>query len=293
MAQGADRLASGGCGVALMHPWAGNKLATISYWKLSILTSQKNGTLVLSAITGAGMYEVPADQVRSQGTTWPDNPGDRRGGTVARANRHMQQRYYDPVAGRFLTVNYTVSNAHGLSEGLLSDMVKFLHRMVRLLYVVMAREMTGDRLQYQKEYGGHKCKEFEATTNKALLMAHRENCHMVSTKLNRAAPVVMLLGMCVTFFVFMLRYGWYTTSQNAVALYIGFGIFLVGCGVTWLFFPSKVLMFAVCLALFAYPPLYDVRNFVGLDWKFTPFMSVCVLLLIAAIEMRRRTHRQE
>lgn len=163
--------------------------------------------------------------------------------------------------------------------------------MVELRYVVMERERTRDKLRHWKVYGGHKCKKFGATIIKELLMTLSEDCNMVSMKLGMAAVVVMVLGICATFFVFMLRYGWYTTPENAIALNVGFGIFLVGCGLAWFMFPSKILMLSVCLALFAYPPLYDASNFVGLDWKSFPFMALCVLLLIAAIEMRRRAYR--
>ena len=116
---------------------------------------------------------------------------------------------------------------------------------------------------------------------------------MASTKVNMAAVVAMALGMFATFLVFMLRYGWYTTPQNAAALNVGFGIFLVGCGIAWFIFPSKILMLAACLALFAYPPIYDIKDFVELDWKFAPFMAICVVLLIAAIELRRRARREK
>jgi hypothetical protein len=116
---------------------------------------------------------------------------------------------------------------------------------------------------------------------------------MASMKLRMGAVAVMAVGILATFLLFMLRYGWYTTPQNALALNVGFGIFLVGCGIAWFVFPSKILMLSACLAVFAYPPAYDSKNFVRLDWKFVPFMAVCVMLLVAAIEMRRRAGKGE
>lgn len=116
---------------------------------------------------------------------------------------------------------------------------------------------------------------------------------MASMKVKMAAMGAMVIGMSATFFVFMLRYAWYTTPQNTTALNVGFGTFLLVCGMAWFILPSKILMFVACVLLFSYPPLYDASSFVRLDWKFFPFVAICMLFLVAGIEMRRRSRRNE
>lgn len=100
--------------------------------------------------------------------------------------------------------------------------------------------------------------------------------------------VTMLLGVGVTFFVFMLRYGWYTNSQSSLVLNMSFATFLGVCGLTWFVFPSKILALVACIALFIFPPIFNRQEFVGLDWQFAPFIAVSTLLVVAAIEMRRK-----
>lgn len=111
---------------------------------------------------------------------------------------------------------------------------------------------------------------------------------MTDKTVRTIAFIAMFLGMCTTFLVFMLRYGWYTTPQNAIVLDIGYAVFLAICGIAWFFFPSKVLVLTACLALFFYPSIYDAHDFVGIDWKFLPFIAICILLVVIAIELRRK-----
>ncbi len=107
--------------------------------------------------------------------------------------------------------------------------------------------------------------------------------------MNRTMSLVtMLLGLGATFLVFMLRYGWYTNSQTSLVLNMSFVAFFVVCGLAWFVFPSKFLAMAACIALFIFPPIFDRQEFVALDWQVAPFIAISTLLVVAAIEMRRK-----
>lgn len=106
--------------------------------------------------------------------------------------------------------------------------------------------------------------------------------------------LLAFLAIGVHFLGFELRYAWYLSPKEVKFLRYGYVICIFCIFLLWLFYPSRVLVAALGLIAFVFPIILgpvilgDEHIFVPLDWKYSGFVILSLLMLICATELRRR-----
>lgn len=98
-----------------------------------------------------------------------------------------------------------------------------------------------------------------------------------------------LAGILVHLSLFSFRYGWYADASNSTLLLVVYGGFLAASTCLWIFFPSRILVALLALVTFALPPMLRPRDFVALDVPFSVFVGMALLIIVGAVELRRRS----
>ncbi|MFC3176401.1 hypothetical protein [Undibacterium amnicola] len=106
------------------------------------------------------------------------------------------------------------------------------------------------------------------------------------------SQVLLGIGILLSYYILMLRYGWYVDSEKAQFLTFCFFIFVALIFGLWLFFPSKILGGFFTTALFVIPPVFDEKIFVQLNKGFIPYIFVCVLLVVSSMYFRQGERRR-
>lgn len=103
-----------------------------------------------------------------------------------------------------------------------------------------------------------------------------------------AFAALAAVALVAIWFVFELRYMWYVDAERFRFLRLGF---ISGVGLIvllWAFYPSRILVGLVAIAIFVFPPALRSDQFVSLDLASFPWIVGVALLLVGATELRRR-----
>ena len=107
------------------------------------------------------------------------------------------------------------------------------------------------------------------------------------------SQVLLGIGILLSYYILMLRYGWYVDPEKAQFLTFCFFIFVALILGLWLFFPSKILGGFFTVVLFVIPPVFDEKAFVKLNKEFIPYIFICFLLVVVAIYFRQSERQKK
>ncbi|KLD72897.1 hypothetical protein FZ025_01000 [Xanthomonas hyacinthi] len=107
-------------------------------------------------------------------------------------------------------------------------------------------------------------------------------------KLSIAFAITAAIAVVAHYFSFKMRYGWYTTDEQAMFLNTGFLILLGVIVLLWAFAPTKLGVALIGIAAVVFPWALRPDTFPAIDFPFATLSLIPIALLVGATHLRLR-----
>lgn len=108
--------------------------------------------------------------------------------------------------------------------------------------------------------------------------------------MRKALPFIItaMVAAAVLFVLFKMRYGWYTSSSEAMFLNVGFCVGIAAILSLWVYFPTRAGVALAGISTLAFPTLLRPNVFAPLDVFFAIYAIIPIALLVVATHLRLR-----
>lgn len=99
---------------------------------------------------------------------------------------------------------------------------------------------------------------------------------------------VAVVAVISHYFIFQMRYGWYSTGDNFSFLVTGYVIGLLVMVALWMCYPSRIAVVVVAIGMLGFPALLRPDVFAKPDIGFVTYAVIPLTLLVFATYLRSR-----
>lgn len=101
--------------------------------------------------------------------------------------------------------------------------------------------------------------------------------------------IVAVIAVVVHFLLFKMRYGWYTSNEEATFLNVGFFATLLVILFLWAFYPTRIGVALAGIATIVFPFVLRPQSFPTLNWGYVALSLIPLALLVFATYLRQRS----